>query len=194
MGQDPDEIRQEIEQTRAEMGETVDAIGYKADVPSRAKEKMSEKVDNVKARVGGTATRAKEAVTGTASRAGDAVRGAAPSGDTTRSARRVVGLAQENPLGLAIGAAALGFLAGLATPSTRVEDERLGRVADQVKEKARETGQEALARGRQVAQEATQAAVQTAKERGQEHGEDLAQSAKQNAEQVDTPVRMGPGA
>jgi Protein of unknown function (DUF3618) len=33
MGQDPDEIRQEIEQTRAEMGETVEAIGYKADVP-----------------------------------------------------------------------------------------------------------------------------------------------------------------
>src|SRR6266508_1440523 len=51
MGQEPDDIRQEIEQTRAEMSETVDAIGYKADVPSRAKEKVSEKVDNVKATV-----------------------------------------------------------------------------------------------------------------------------------------------
>ncbi len=193
MGQEPDDIRQEIEQTRAEMSETVDAIGYKADVPSRAKEKVSEKVDDVKATVSDTAMRAKEAVTGTASRAGDAVRGtasrvgdAAPSGgDAKRSARRVVGLAQENPLGLAVGAAALGFLAGLATPSTRVEDERLGPVADQVKDMATETGQEALERGRQVAQEATQAAVQTAKERGQEHGQDLAESAKQNAEQVD---------
>jgi gas vesicle protein len=192
MGQEPDEIRQEIEQTRAEMSETVDAIGYKADVPSRAKEKVSEKVDNVKATVSGTVKRAKEAVTGTASRTGDAVRGTAsrvgdatPSGgDAKRSARRVVRLAQENPLGLVIGAAALGFLAGLATPSTRVEDERLGPVADQVKDKARETGQEALARGRQVAQEATHAAVQTAKERGQEHGQELAESAKQGAEQA----------
>jgi ElaB/YqjD/DUF883 family membrane-anchored ribosome-binding protein len=189
MGQDPDELREEIEQTRAEMSETVGAIGYKADVPSRAKEKVSAKVDNVKATVSGTATRAKEAVTGTASRAGDAVRGTAsrvgdatPSGgDAKQSARRVAGLAQENPFGLAIGAAALGFLAGLATPSTRVENERLGPVADQVKGKVRDTGQEALERGKQVAQEATQTAVQTAKE----HGQDLAESATQKAKQVD---------
>jgi gas vesicle protein len=199
VGQEPDEIRQEIEQTRAEMSETVDAIGYKADVPSRAKEKVSEKVDNVKATVRDTTMRAKEAVTGTASRAGDAVRGTAswvgdatPSGgDAKQSAKRVVGLARENPLGLAIGAAALGFLVGLATPSTRVEDERLGPVADQVKDKARETGQEALERGKQVAEEATQAAGQTAKERGQEHGQDLAESAKRNAEQVGTHIQSG---
>jgi gas vesicle protein len=182
MGQDPDEIRQEIEQTRAEMSETVDAIGYKADVPSRAKEKVSEKVDNVKSKVSDTATRAKEAVTGTASRVGDAT----PSGaDAKRSTRRAVGLAQENPLGLAIGAAALGFLAGLAIPSTRVEDERLGPMADQIKDKAKETGQEALERGTQVAQEATQTAVQTAKE----HGQDLAQSAKQNAQEAGSQAR-----
>jgi len=172
------------------MSETVDAIGYKADVPSRAKEKVSEKVDNVKATVSGTAMRAKEAVRGTASRVGDAT----PSGgDAKQSARRVVGLAQENPLGLVVGAAALGFLVGLATPSTRVEDERLGPMADQVKDKARETGQEAVERGRQVAQEATQAAVQTVKERGQEHSQDLAESAKENVKQVDvgTQTRAG---
>ena len=48
MGQDPDAIREEIEQTRAEMSETVEAVGYKADVPSRAKEAVSDKVENVK--------------------------------------------------------------------------------------------------------------------------------------------------
>jgi Protein of unknown function (DUF3618) len=182
MGQDPDAIREEIEQTRAEMGETVDAIGYKADVPSRAKEKVSETVDNLKDKVGDTATRAKEAVTGSASQVGDAT----PDGaQVKQSARRAVGLAQENPLGLAIGAAALGFLAGLAMPSTRVEDERLGPVADQVKDKVKETGQETLERGKQVAQEATQAAVQTAKE----HGQDLAQSAKQNAQEAGSQAR-----
>jgi hypothetical protein len=34
MGQDPDVIQEDIEQTRADMGETVEAVGYKADVPS----------------------------------------------------------------------------------------------------------------------------------------------------------------
>jgi hypothetical protein len=29
MGQDPDAIRQDIEQTRTEMSETVEAVGYK---------------------------------------------------------------------------------------------------------------------------------------------------------------------
>jgi ElaB/YqjD/DUF883 family membrane-anchored ribosome-binding protein len=187
MGQDPDAIREEIEQTRAEMGETVEAIGYKADVPSRAKEKVSEKVDNVKAKVGGTAARARDAVGGTASRAGEATPGA---DEAKQSARRAVGLAQENPLGLAIGAVAVGFLVGLAVPSTRVEDERLGPVADQVKDKVKETGQEALDRGKQVAQEATQTAVQTAKDRGREHGEDLADTARQDAQEVRAQARQ----
>src|SRR4029450_4407942 len=51
MGQDPDAIRQDIEQTRSEMSETVEAVGYKADVPSRAKEAVSDKVENVKSKV-----------------------------------------------------------------------------------------------------------------------------------------------
>ena len=190
MGQDPDEIRQDIAQTRAEMSETVEAVGYKADVPSRAKEKVSEKMDSVKSKVNDTATRAKEAVVGTASRAGDSVSGAASrAGDATPSGgevkqktRQAAGMAKENPLGLAIGAAAIGFLAGLAVPSTRVEDERLGPVADQVKDKVKETGQEALDRGKQVAQEVASTATETAKEKTQEHGQELADSAKQSAQ------------
>jgi ElaB/YqjD/DUF883 family membrane-anchored ribosome-binding protein len=197
MGQDPDAIRQDIEQTRAEMSETVEAVGYKADVPSRAKDKVSQTVDNVKNKVSGTATRAKEAVVGTASRAGDAVSettsrvgDATPSGGHVKQqAKRAVGLAQENPLGLAVGAVALGFLAGLAVPSTRVENERLGPVADQVKDKVKETGQEALDRGKQVAQEVASSAADTAKERTQEQGQDLAQSAKQNAQDLGAQTR-----
>jgi gas vesicle protein len=186
MGKDPDAIRQEIEQTRAEMSETVEAIGYKADVPSRTKEAVVGKVEAVKDRVSDTATRAKEAVTGSAERVGDRT---PDRQEVKQKARRAVGIAQENPLGLAIGAAALGFLAGLLVPSSRVEDEKIGPLADQVKEKAKETGQEALERGKQVAQEAAQSAVQTAKERGQEHGQDLAESAKQQAEDVRSEAR-----
>jgi Protein of unknown function (DUF3618) len=186
MGQDPDAIREDIEQTRADMSETVEAIGYKADVPSRAKDKVSQTVDNVKNKVSGTATRAKQAVTGTTSRVGEAT----PSGGQVKQqAKRAVGLAQENPLGLAVGAVALGFLAGLAVPSTQMENQRLGPVADQVKDKVKETGQEALDRGKQVAQEAAASAAETAKEQGQQHGQDLAQSAKQNAQDLGAQTR-----
>jgi ElaB/YqjD/DUF883 family membrane-anchored ribosome-binding protein len=181
MGQDPDAIRQDIEQTRAEMSETVEAVGYKADVPSRAKEAVSDKVENVKSKVTDTATRAKEAVVGTTSRAGDAT----PSrGEVKQAGRRAAGMAKENPLGLAIGAAAIGFLAGLAIPSTRVEDEKLGPVADQVKDRVKETGQEALDRGRQVAQEVASTATETARSSAQEHGQGLADSAKQSTHDV----------
>jgi ElaB/YqjD/DUF883 family membrane-anchored ribosome-binding protein len=183
MGQDPDAIRQDIEQTRAEMTETVGAVGYKADVPSRAKEAVSDKVENVKAKVSDTATRAKEAVTGATDRANQAT----PSrGEVSQQARRAAGMARENPLGLAIGAAAIGFLAGLVVPSTRVEDEKLGPVADQVKDKVKETGQEALDRGKQVAQEVASSAADTAKEKTQEQGQELAGSAKQHAQDVRT--------
>jgi ElaB/YqjD/DUF883 family membrane-anchored ribosome-binding protein len=186
MGQDPDAIRQDIEQTRTELSETVEAVGYKADVPSRAKDAVSDKVENMKSKVSDTATRAKEAVVGTTSRAGDAT----PSrGEVKQAGRRAAGMAKENPLGLAIGAAAIGFLAGLAVPSTRLENERLGPVADQVKDRVRETGQEALDRGRQVAQEVASSAADTAKEQTQEHGQDLAQSAAQNAQDLGAQTR-----
>ena len=192
MGQDPDAIRQDIAQTRSEMSETVEAVGYKADVPSRAKEAVSDKVENVKSKVSDTATRAKEAVVGTTSRAGDSVSEAASRvgdatpdrGEVKQTTRRVAGLAKENPLGLAIGAAAIGFLAGLAIPSTRVEDEKLGPMADQVKDRVRETGQEALDRGRQVAQEVASTATETARSTAQEHSQELADSAKQSTQDV----------
>jgi hypothetical protein len=167
-------------------------------VPSRAKEAVSDKVENVKSKVSDTATRAKEAVVGTASRAGDSVSEAAsrvgdatPSGgEVKHKTRRVAGIARENPLGLAIGAAAIGFLAGLAIPSTRVEDEKLGPVADQVKDKVKETGQEALDRGKQVAQEVASTATETAKEKTQEQGQELVDSATQNAQEVGDQARQ----
>jgi len=184
------------------MDETVEAIGYKADVPARAKEAVTGKVDAVKSKVSDTATRAKDAVAGTASRAGEAVGDAAsrasdatPSrGDAKRTARRAVGLAQENPLGLAIGAAAVGFLTGLLVPSTRVEDEKLGPLADQVKDKAKETGQEAVERGKEVAQQVAESAAGTAKEQVERHGEGLADSARQSTEEVVDQARYRAGA
>jgi ElaB/YqjD/DUF883 family membrane-anchored ribosome-binding protein len=163
MGQDPDAIRQEIEQTRSQMGDTIDAIGYKTDVKSRAKDSVSARTDSVKDRVNSVMGRANDSTPS--------------SGDVKDGAKQAVSTAQENPLGLAIGAVAIGFVAGLLVPTTNVENEKLGPMADQVKDKVMETGQEALDHGKQVAQDVATSAQETVKESGQQHAQELASSA-----------------
>jgi gas vesicle protein len=170
MGKDPSEIRSDIEETRGRLGETAEAIGYKSDVKGRASGWVSDKKDAVTSRVSGAKERVSETLP---DRSQVAARG-----------RRGAQIARENPLGLAIGGAAVGFLAGLALPSTRVEDERLGPAADQMKEKAKEAGQEAVERGKTVAQEATQAAVETAKEQGGKEGRELSSSVRESAREA----------
>lgn len=208
MGKAPDELREEIEETRARMGDTVEALGYKADVPARtrervtdAKESVAGRVSSVKERVVGSATSAKDSVADTTTGAKERVRSAVPDGrQVGERARRTASVAQENPVGLALGSVALGFLAGLVFPSTRVEDERLGPIADEVKERARETGQEAVERGREAAQQVSQSATETvkhaaqnvaetAREAGQQHAEELRQSAQEKAQEASHAAR-----
>src|SRR5919204_1871392 len=159
MGEEPRTIRSEIEDTRERMGDTVEALAHKADVKSRAKESVSEKVDTVKSKVTGAKDSVGESTPDTA--------------QVKQGARRAVGIAQDNPLGLALGSVAVGFIAGLLIPSTRVEDEKLGPMADRVKEKATGAGQQALERGKEVAQDVADSAKETAKESGREHGREM---------------------
>jgi gas vesicle protein len=200
MGEDPDRIRQEIERTRreysenaeadrirdeidatrSEMGETTEALGHKADVKSRVKESISEKKDSVV----GSVSRGKDAVVGSADSLVSRVGGAVPDTQQVKEGARKVGIARENPLGVAIGGAAVGFLAGLVVPSTRMEDERIGDMADQVKDTVKDTGQEALERGKQVAQEAVSSAQEAAKDSGGQQTQELASSLKDSAREV----------
>jgi gas vesicle protein len=192
VGEEPDRIRAEIEATRAEMSETVDALGYKADVKARAKESIQEKKDSAKESIVGATQSVKERIVGAGSSVGDSVSSVGGSvSDKTpdaeqvkHQAKRAVGVAQSNPLGLAIGSVAVGFIAGMLIPSTRVEDEKLGPVADDVKERAKQTGQEALEHGKQVAQDAAQSAQETVKESGQEHAQQVRDSAQDHAQEV----------
>lgn len=170
MGQDPSQIREEIEQTRGEMGDTVDALAHKADVKSRVRESFSERKERLRRQMMGTRS---------------TIGKAAPEGEQVKEgARQAVGIAEENPIGLALGGVAAGFLAGMLLPSTRVEDERVGPIADQVKEKAIETGQEAMERGKEVAGQVAEQATETAKEASQEQAQALKSSAQESAEEV----------
>jgi hypothetical protein len=137
------------------MSDTVEALGHKADVKGRAKGAIADKTDALKSKVTGSTP---------------------DTGDVKQGAKQAVGVAQENPLGLAVGGIAAGFLFGMLIPSTRIENEKLGELSDQVKQQAKETGQEALERGKQVAQDAADSATETVKEKGQEQAQELAQS------------------
>ena len=178
MGEDPSRIREEIADTRARMGETVEALSYKTDVPARTRDAISDRKDAVIGKVTGM----KDAIVGQAGSVGGTVGDALPStDDIQQTARQAVGIAQRNPLGLALGAVALGFLTGMVVPSTRMEDERLGAAADQVKNRIAETGQQALEHGKAVAQDTLESAKQTAQESGQTHAGQLAETAQGNA-------------
>jgi hypothetical protein len=201
MGEDPNRIRQEIDATRAEyerdrssadvlgdpireartdVRETMSALGHKADVKSRVKESVSRKKDSL---VGGVSS-GKDAVVGKADSIVSTVTGVVPDTGQMVEGARKVGMSKENPMGLAIGGAAVGFLLGLLAPSTRVEDEKIGEAADQVKEAVKESGQEAMERGKQVAQETVGAAKESARDSANEQGAQLTQSLKEGARDV----------
>jgi len=112
MGQDPQDIRAQLSDDRQRIGDDVDAIAYKADVPSRARDAVNDATQNVKDAVGD---------------ATENVKGAA---------KRGVHVARENPLGLMLATAGVGFILGSLLPRTDFEDEKLGQVADCIKQKA----------------------------------------------------------
>ena len=151
MGQDPSDIRAELEETRSRVGDEVDALSYKTDVSARVGDYVDDK---------------KQAVKNTLSGGGEQV-------------GRVKDTAERNPVGLAVGAAAVGFMAGLLIPSTRVENERMGEMSDKLVEAAKETAGDAVERGKQVAQEA----AQTVKESGSEQGRELASNLQERAQE-----------
>ncbi len=87
---DPQQIEKEIEKTRDEMGDTVEAIASKADVKAQAKERMDAAKNDVQ-------------------ELGSKVKAAAPD-SVGAGAGQVAEAARENPVPVSIAAA---FLAGI---------------------------------------------------------------------------------
>lgn len=166
MGEEPQVVEERIARTRARMSERTDALAYKADVKSRAQDAIAGKRDAIRDRVQGALGGASELTP--------------DPGQVRDRARQGAGFVRDNPLALALGAAAVGALIGLVLPRTALEDERIGDTADALKAKIAETGQEAVGRGQQVAQDAMQAA----KDSGRQQAGELAQGAQERAKDV----------
>ncbi len=178
MGEDPRDVELRIEDTRERMGDTVEALSAKADVPGRVKGYVEDKKDAVTGKV----SDAKEKVTGAAGSTGD--RGGQLASDAAQAARKSAGIVKENPLGLALGSVAAGFLLGMSLPSSRIEDEHVGPLSDQVKDQAREVGGETIEHGKELAQDAAHAAAETARETAPEHAGDLQASVRESARET----------
>ena len=68
--------------------------------------------------------------------------------------------AERNLLGLVLGGVAVGLMAGLLLPSTRIEDERMGEISDRVVDAAKETATDALESSKQVVRDAAGSAME----------------------------------
>ena len=97
---DPEQLRDEIETTRRELGDTVEALAYKADVKARMREKIASTKES--------AAQKKDDLMGKA-------REASPD-SVSSGATQATEMARENPLPVAaIGAFVGGFLLGRLT-------------------------------------------------------------------------------
>jgi gas vesicle protein len=180
VGQTPDDIREEIEDTRARMGNTVEAIGYKADVKSRVKESVADKKNSIVGSISG----GKDAVVGKADSLVSRVGGVVPDTHQIKGGVAKVGISKENPLGLALAGAAMGFVVGTLLPNTSVEDEKLGQASDQVTETVKEAGQEALERGKSVAKDAVGAATDAVQDSSSQQADEMSSSLQEKAQEV----------
>jgi hypothetical protein len=96
----PDEIRADIERTREEVGDTVEALAAKTDVKAQARNRIEEVKANVRAKADEVKAKAQSSSPESAQQGG----------------RQVVAKVRENPVPLALGAAVLvAFLIGRRT-------------------------------------------------------------------------------
>ncbi|HXH79386.1 DUF3618 domain-containing protein [Nocardioides sp.] len=189
---DPDALRAEIDQTRANLSQNVNALG-EAVTPGNIAKRQTEKVK-------GAAVGVKDKVMGsahdTASSVGGSVSGTASGiagmpGQATSTAKTK---AQGNPMAAGLVALGAGWLVGSMLPAS----ERERQAAQSVKEKAQplleeaqELGKEAAANLKEPAMEAAdsvkttaQDAAATVKAEGQQQAADVSQSTTESQQRV----------
>lgn len=184
---DPDEIRADIERTRAALSNDVDELAETVkpkNVAQRQVDKVKEAASNVKERVMGSndddysgsavgtgagGASAKEAVADRAYAARDTVSGKASEarGAVSRAPTAVKQKAQGNPLAAGVIAFGLGMLVSSLIPSTEKERQAVSQLQENlepVKEKASEVARDLGERLKPAAQEAAQSVKMAATE------------------------------
>jgi ElaB/YqjD/DUF883 family membrane-anchored ribosome-binding protein/gas vesicle protein len=189
MSNDPNEIRDDIERTRAELGYDVDALADKV-TPSKVMHRQTDKVKGVvnsaKERVFGAAEDAKQAVGDAKDSVSDTV---GSMGDAVSDApHKVAQKAQGNPVAAGLIAFGVGWLVASMIPPTQKEQEATstlkekakplaGEVADSAKHVAQNLKEPAMDAANSVKDTAAEG-VQNVKEEGTSAAENLKDQAK----------------
>jgi ElaB/YqjD/DUF883 family membrane-anchored ribosome-binding protein len=184
MGQSTEELRRDIEYTRQDLGETLDAIGDRVSpgrIVERRKNRMRYGLTSIRERVMGTASDARSSIGDTTGSAMDTIKG---------TPETVVQQTQGNPLVAGAIAFGVGVLTASVFPATQKEQE----VADQLKDKAqplaedlKQTGQEMAEHMKEPAREAVESVKQAAS-----HGQEaVTETAKEAADSTRQAAREG---
>jgi ElaB/YqjD/DUF883 family membrane-anchored ribosome-binding protein len=154
MTSDPEQIRRDIERTRSELSDDVNALGDKVNPGSIAHRQVG--------RVRGAAAAVKDSVMGTASEAADQTQHAAATvGDTVSEAPSMVAeRAKGSPVAAGLIAFGLGLLASSLIPASRAEQ----RAAQAVKDTAEPVLQELTDAAKETAQHLQEPAQQALEE------------------------------
>ena len=183
---DPDEIRADIEATRAALSHDVDNIEEKVSptkIAHRQTDRMRSAVTGVKDKVFGAASGAGDS----AQHAGSTIAGAAQ--DAPQEVRRA---AQGNPLAAGLVAFGAGLLVAALLPATQAEkravrtakeDEGVQRAADDLKSTAQNIGASL--------QEPANAALSSVKDTATDGAQHVKDTASQGAQGVRSEVRGG---
>jgi hypothetical protein len=188
MSNDPDVLRAEIDETRANLSQNVNALG-EAVTPSNIARRQ---VDKVK----GTAVGVKDRVMGSAhdsaSSVGDSVSGLtdAATGVPSEARRK----AQGNPMAAGLIALGAGWLVGSLLPSSAKEREAAQAVKDKAQpviEEGRAVGMEAAQNLKEPAQQAAESvkstaqdAAATVKSEGQQQAADVRSSTEESQQRI----------
>jgi gas vesicle protein len=183
----PDEIRDDIERTRAELGQDVDALADKV-TPSKIAERQTRKMRR-------TLTSVKDRVMGVASDVGDSAHDAMEhAGEAVADApQKVASTTRGNPIAVGLIAFGVGWLAASLIPASRAEQ----RAAEQAKDaaaplldEAKDVAAEAADHLREPAKEAVGAvkdraaeAVETVRDEGETAASQVQSEARHTAEQ-----------
>jgi len=186
----PEQIRAEIEATRAGLGADVDALADKvtpSKIVDRQKGKVKEAFGNVKNRVMGAADDAKSGAGSTLHDAGSNISDAKD---------RVVAKAEGNPLAVGLIAFGVGLVVASLIPASEKEKDVAGNVQDSAQpllDKAKDAAKEVGENLKEPAQQAANAVKDTATDAAQNVKADAqgaaqevkgqAQQAKENVQQ-----------
>jgi gas vesicle protein len=204
---DPDALRREIEETRANLSQNVNALGEAVQPSNIAKRQVSKvtgaatgvkdkimgSAEDTVSTISGKASDVGGSVTGTVSGAGSAVTGSVSSAGQTAKTQ-----AQGNPLAAGLIALGAGWLLGSLLPASSKERQAaaavkeqatplVGQAQDMAKEVAKETAQELKEPAMSAAESiksTAQDAAETVKAEGQSAVEDVKSSAQESKDNV----------